>query len=265
MAMMAPLKDNLSEALAGTLAYLGLDHAEAAQLLGVSTRTLRRWLEGEEVPGPAQAALRAWRELHSRHLAWKPDAIAVFQDDQAQIERARQHALEVEGIIKKVEARGGPRNPWLVNMAKCLATFGPFEVGFYKLANGGFSFSSYRRTDTSPDLERDQPFLEDAAYSISRAFSRSVASQSALRAVASYVRQHSNLFVSDGPQLTTAAERKRRQGDIEAIADKLDLMAEATGGSGAEYAEFEVMLHQLHALGFFPTIDLVSDVAKALL
>jgi hypothetical protein len=263
--MMTPLKDNLSDALAGTLAYLGLDHAEAAQLLGVSTRTLRRWLEGEEIPGPAQAALRAWRELHSRHLAWKPDAIAVFQDDQSQIERARQHALEVEAIIKQVEARGGPKNPWLVNLAKCLATFGPFEVGFYKLANGGFSFSSYRRTDTSPDLLRDRPYLEDAAYSISRAFSRSKASESALRAVSAYVRQHSNIFVTDGPQLTTAAERKQRQHKIEAVADKLDQMAAVTSGSGTEYLEFEGLLHQLHALGFFPTIDLVSDVAKAML
>jgi hypothetical protein len=77
------------------LAFLGLDLAEAAQLLGISGRTLRRWIDGEEIPGPAQAALKAWRQLHSRHLAWKPDAISVFENDQAQIERAKQHALEV--------------------------------------------------------------------------------------------------------------------------------------------------------------------------
>src|ERR1700733_11297306 len=103
MAIMANNKSTIAAAFEDTLTYLGLDHAEAAKLLGVSTRTLRRWLEGEEIPGPAQAALRAWRALHARHLAWKPDAISIFEDDQAQIERARQHALEVEGIIKKVE------------------------------------------------------------------------------------------------------------------------------------------------------------------
>ena len=33
------------------LAHLKLDQAEASQLLGINPRTLRRWFEGEEVPG----------------------------------------------------------------------------------------------------------------------------------------------------------------------------------------------------------------------
>ena len=262
---MTKLNDKLASALAETLEFLGLDHAEAAQLLGVSQRTLRRWLDGEDIPGPAQAALRAWRELHSRHLAWKPDSISGFEDDQAQIEDARLHAQEVEAIIKRVEARGGPSNPWSVNMIKCLATFGPFEVGFYKLANGGFSFSSYRRKDASPDPAVDRPFLEDAAYSISRAFSRAAATQSALKAVAKYVRQHSELFVTDGPASLPSAERKRRQRDIEAIAERIEQLAATTDGNSADYLQFEELLRQLHALGFFPTIELVSNVAKAML
>jgi hypothetical protein len=246
-----------------TLFFLGLDHDEAAQLLGVSTRTLRRWIEGEEIPGPAKAALSAWRQLHARHMAWKPDSIAIFEDDQAQIERARQHAQEVAGIIQRVEGRGGPKNPWSVNLAKCTATFGPFEVGFYKLQNGGFSFSSYRRKDTSPELTRDRPYLEDAAYSIGEAVSKARASRLALSAVAQYVRQHSTLFVVDGPNSLPPAERKRRQREIEAIADKLDALAVAAGNAGVSYLQFEALLHQLHALGFYPTIELVSEVAKA--
>jgi DNA-binding transcriptional regulator YiaG len=51
--------------LVAILSALRLTQTEAAQLLEVSDRTVRRWLEGEEVPGPAQAALRAWRELQS--------------------------------------------------------------------------------------------------------------------------------------------------------------------------------------------------------
>jgi hypothetical protein len=249
--------------LTETLTFLGIDHDEAAQLLGVSTRTLRRWIEGEEIPGPARAALSAWRQLHALHLAWKPDAIAVFEDNQAQIEQARLHAQDVAGIIQRVKARGGPKNPWSVNMTKCTATFGPFEVGFYKLQNGGFSFSSYRRKDSSPDPTRDRPYLEDAAYSISEAFSKARASQLALGAIAQYVRQHSTLFVVDGPQSLPATERKRRQREIEAIAEKLDALAAAAGNAGVSYLQFEALLHQLHALGFYPTIELVSDVAKA--
>jgi hypothetical protein len=262
---MANVKSTLAAAFEDTLTYLGLDHAEAAKLLGVSTRTLRRWLEGEEIPGPAQAALRAWRALHARHLAWKPDAISIFEDDQAQLARAREHAQEIAHLIKVVEERGGIRDPWSVSMAKCLATFGPFEVGFYKLANGSFSFSSYRRLDGRPDLERDRPYLEDAAYAIMRAFSRIAAAQPALRRVADYVRQHSSLFVTDGPASLPAAERKRREREIEAVANKIDELAASLHGNSAEYLQFEELLRQLHLLGFFPTIELVSDVARAML
>jgi hypothetical protein len=36
-------------------------------------------------------------------------------------------------------------------------------------------------------------------------------------------------------------------------------------GDYTDYLQFEGLLRQLHALGFFPTIELVSDVAKATL
>ncbi|GGI27398.1 MULTISPECIES: helix-turn-helix domain-containing protein [Bradyrhizobium] len=246
------------------LTFLGLDLAEAAQLLGVSTRTLRRWMEGEEIPGPAQAALRAWHQLHARHLAWKPDAISIFENDQAQLERARLHAREVSGLIKAVEARGGPQNPWSVNIAKGVATFGPFEIGFYNLQNGSFSLSGYRRKDSSPDLVRDRPYLEDAAYSISMAFSKAGESEIALDNVAEYVRKHSAAFVVDGPQRLSPADSKRRQRDIELLAGKIDELAKLAAKGSANHLQFEELLHQLHELGFFPTIDLVSAVAKAM-
>ncbi|MBR1130768.1 helix-turn-helix domain-containing protein [Bradyrhizobium iriomotense] len=250
--------------LSDVLLFLGLDPPEAAQLLGVSLRTLQRWLAGEEIPGPAAAALKAWHQLHALHLAWKPDAISVFENDQAQIERARQHAQEVAYLINLVEKRGGPKFRFSVSIAKGLATFGPFEVGFYSLANGGFSFSSYRRRDTSPDLARDKPFLEDAAYCISKAFSQAKTAPPALRAVARYVRQHSDVFVVDGPGRQPTTERRRIQQEIEGVADKLIELATAAETGDASYHQFEELLQKLHALGFFPTIELVSAVAHAM-
>ena len=63
------MSDMDANELAATLGYLGLDQAELAPLLGVAPRTMRRWLlEGEEIPGPAIVALRARRDLHSRHM-----------------------------------------------------------------------------------------------------------------------------------------------------------------------------------------------------
>ena len=61
-------KDMLtSEEIRRILGHLGLTQIEAAQLLGVTPRTVRRWLEGDELPGPAEQALRAWLRLAVRH------------------------------------------------------------------------------------------------------------------------------------------------------------------------------------------------------
>src|SRR5271163_2042752 len=103
------MADMTAAELGDILTYLGIDHVEGAQLLGVAPRTMRRWLlEGEEIPGPAIVALRAWRAMHSRHLDWKPDAQTLFEDDQDQIARYRNHVVDTYAALKRVEMRGGP-------------------------------------------------------------------------------------------------------------------------------------------------------------
>src|SRR5580704_10696890 len=94
---------------------LGLLPNEAAQLLGVAPRTVRRWCEGEEVPGPAEQALRAWLRLQERNLVWRPDTISLSENDQKQIAAHRDHAIELDAALARVEARGGPRLPWHVD------------------------------------------------------------------------------------------------------------------------------------------------------
>ena len=253
-----------SSELGNHLAHLNLDPPQASQLLGVTPRTLRRWFEGEEVPGPAEAALRAWRTLHDRNLPWKPDSISLFQDDQDQIRLHRRHTIEMTAVLKNVEERGGPTHPWSVDLSKNSATFGPFEVGFYNLQSGGFSLSNYRRLDGSPDPERDMPFLEEAAYCISKAFEKTHASVPALNAVAQYTRQHSLAFVTDGPRMLAPDQKVRRKQNIESLADKIDELADAAAGGKATYTQFEAILNKLHALGFYPEISLISAVAKAM-
>ncbi len=249
------LKDHLST--------LGLDPAEAAQFLDVSARTLRRWLDGEEVPGPAEATLRAWRKLHERNLAWKPNAVAVFEDDQ-ELERHRRHVQETVALIAHVKARGGPQAPWNVDLARNSAAFGNYEVGFYKLQLGGFSLSTYRRKDAPPDPAHDRPFLEDAAYCIDQAFAKASESGPALKAVADYTRKHSSIFVTDGPRMLPPAQRTRRRQEIEALADQIDELAAAAAEGKAEYTQFEDILGKLHLAGFFPEMSLISAVAKAM-
>ena len=139
------------------LRALGLTQAEAAQLLGVSPRTMTRWCtDGEEVPGPAEAALRAWRRLEQRHLAWRPDSVSIVEDNAERIATHRQEAINLDDILRRVEERGGPKPAWVVNLWESEANMGRIHVSFYKLRNGGFSLSVYSRRDgVHPDLQRD--------------------------------------------------------------------------------------------------------------
>jgi hypothetical protein len=146
----------------------------AAKLLSVDERTVRRWVEDpSRIPGPAEQALRAWLRLHRLGLAWKPEDLPIGEDDSAklakQIALFRQHAIQLDVLLRKVDARGGPKTPWKVNLDAHEATLGHMTVGYYPLHNGGFSPSTYSRSDTHPDIHRDGPLLEDAYACIAKA------------------------------------------------------------------------------------------------
>ena len=159
------------------LDQLGLSQSEAARLLSVSPRTIRRWADvPSEMPGPAEQALRAWLRLHRLGLAWRPDGVAIGEINPEEIAEQvalyRQHAINLDVLIQKVEARGGPAAPWKVDLNKRQAILGPVRMSFYPLANGGFSPASYSRSDDHHDLERDWPLLEDAFACIADAIAK---------------------------------------------------------------------------------------------
>jgi hypothetical protein len=64
--------------------------------------------------------------------------------------------------------------------------------------------------------------------------------------------------------LIGGAEKAGRQKTIESIADKLDELAVAAAEGRAKYQDFESLLKDLHAVGFYPEMSLISDVANAL-
>lgn len=245
---------------------LGLTQAEAAQLLGVSPRTVTRWCtEGEEVSGPAEAALRAWRRLDARHLAWRPDSVSIVEDDAERIATHRQEAINLDDILRRVEARGGPQLPWAVSLPESEATLDRIHVSFYKLQNGGFSMSVYSRRDgVHPDLQRDWPLVEDAVFCIAQEFEKHGRRAGALKAVAAEIRSKSNIFGQRGPRLLNPGERADRQKAIEAQADQIDALAErAAGGQPTTYRDFNAILSALSNLGYSPPQpSLISAVVR---
>lgn len=318
---------------------LDLHPDEAALLLDVAGRTVRRWLiEGETIPGPAEQAVLAWVRLHDAHLPWRPDAASIVNNDQRQIAIHRAHAVEQAAMLERVESRGGPKVSWDVDLATNTAQLGPIRVSFYRLQNGGFSLANYRRTDGLPDPERDAELIDDAAYCIAKtlkklepnfgpvtvfyqdgpAKNRTAKQQSqdfrnvsaamryvcqkfgsagfhdpfittksptellwdhhelkrecarvamaprALSDLAAYVHKHAGIFVQDGPKMLSPAEFSRREESIRALATEIDALATKAGVQSVHYPEFDRLLGQLHALGFFPPMQKLSDVARAL-
>jgi hypothetical protein len=160
------------------LGALGLTQVGVARLLSVDARTVRRWVEDPKttIPGPAEQALRAWLRLHRLGLAWWPDGLPLGEDELDELAKQigfyRKHAIELDALLSKVKARGGPAAPWQVDIDACEATLGSLTVGFYRLPNGGFSPSTYRRSDREPDMEMDGHLLEDAYACIAREISR---------------------------------------------------------------------------------------------
>lgn len=317
---------------------LGLSLEEAAKLLDVSPRTIRRWRDGEELRGPVETAVRAWIFLHDRHLPWRPDSVSVIDNDREQIALQRANAIDLAALHKRVEARGGPKLAWTVDLHRGTATLGPVQVSFYRLLNGGFSLASYRRSDSAPDPHRDQDIIEDAVYSIGQAIKkkdptfgpvvvvshdgpakgrtakqqtqtfatnrdairyvcnslgmpqfhepfimtespseplwetrelqrecqRRTNGPAALTALAQYVRQNSTVFVRSGPHMLSPADTAKRQQQIESLATALEDLAGKARAGFVDYMDFEPLLRDLHAAGFFPEGELVSAVAHAL-
>lgn len=147
---------------------LNLTQQEAARLLSVTPRTIRHWFSKnfDEVPGPIQQALIAWRRLHQLGMPWRPDGVEVVETDPIkiaeQIALYRNHAIDLDALLQRVKARRGPAAQWHVDLNKGVAILGKMHVGFYKLPNNGFSPASYWCADRQPDLERDQALLDDA-------------------------------------------------------------------------------------------------------
>lgn len=160
------------------LSDLNVSQVEAARHLSVNPRTFRRWMEvPEEIPGPAERALRAWQRLSQFGLSWRPDAIAFGEESPDLLDRQmqihRNHSVDLAAVISRVKERGGPVAPWIVDLRRRRATLGNMQIAFYALEDGTFSPASYIRADRDPDLNRDEALIEDGLFLIAQQVAKS--------------------------------------------------------------------------------------------
>ena len=155
------------------LEMLALKQGDAATLLRVTPRAVRRWQSGEQaVPGTVAELILVWRQLHSARLPWGADLESIWYGDDDQIPLYQEHDKALAALLRRVDARGGPTAPWRVNLKEHNATIGPMVVTFYKLLSRSFSLAHYRRRDREPDPYRDQSLIEDAVAAFAAAVAK---------------------------------------------------------------------------------------------
>jgi hypothetical protein len=155
------------------LEILGLKQSDAATLLRVTPRAVRRWQSGEQViPGTVAELIIVWRQLHAAQIPWGADLESIWYGDDDQIRRHQEHDRALAALLRRVEARGGPTAPWRVNLKERNAKIGPMVVTFYKLLSRSFSLAHYRRRDREPDPYRDQVLIEDAVAAFAAAVTK---------------------------------------------------------------------------------------------
>jgi hypothetical protein len=85
-----------------------------------------------------------------------------------------------------------------------------------------------------------------------------------LAKIAKYIEANAEAYAKDARSRPTPQQIEERNNKVRAIAAALMSLSAASETRTVQYEEFEVLLAQLHELGFFPTNRHVGDVAHAI-
>lgn len=85
----------------------------------------------------------------------------------------RKQEIDLDKVLKRVAARGGPITPWRVDLDAGRATLELMWVDFYFTADDGFAPNSYGRMDGRDlNTESDCALLEDAYACIAKSIAK---------------------------------------------------------------------------------------------
>ncbi len=86
------------------LEALNLKQSDAAALLRVTPRAVRRWQSGEQaIPGTVVELLTVWRQLQAATLPWGADLESIWYGDDDQIRRHQDHDKALAATLERVK------------------------------------------------------------------------------------------------------------------------------------------------------------------
>ena len=136
-----------------------------------------------------------------------------------------------------------------------------------KLTNSKWATLAKTSSDTAlRDITRlveRRILVRDSGGGRSTSYSLAPSSSYILRAMAAYAHEHSEKFVRNGPNMLSAEMTAAKRQVIEAVAAKIDALADAADGRVAATA-FEKLRQQLHELGFYLRDDHIAALAMEL-
>ncbi len=141
---------------------LNLTQIEAAKLLGITARTMNRWMSNsEEMTEPAKLAFKAWITLKDHNLPWQPDVTDICGDVSSEIGKLRNKSMGIKDILDLPALM----LPWQINMRSKIVTLETVHLSFALIPDDEIGFVPINFwCDDSNDLNHKQLFNSAIKY-----------------------------------------------------------------------------------------------------
>jgi transposase len=221
----------------------GLTQDEAANLFGVKRNTIQNWEAGATaLPGTLEGACEIWTDRLRKQIPDLGPVTLIYADAPMFVA-----PYGPRGKMAMMQQEPYATNAAAIARVRFLAARPDFQGPFILEKDHKTLWNQVELGRVIDGTDRGAPTVRNT-----------------IAKVAKYVTDHSHTYARDGRRALMPTEAKARQENIATIGARLAELAEEAEDRHVPYAEFEVLLRSLHALGFFPLDRLVSGVAHAI-